>query len=94
MSSCSHFSADPYFRNNVNGIIAKENVNMYECESVGRNILHRMLEKRAFSFGFKGVDKTNILSSSPVVTVAPGKTIGHGFLFNDSLSSSEQENYI
>ena len=61
--SCSPFSSDPSLRNIINGLVAKEDVDVHEYESVGRNIIERMIGQPVFTFSFKRKDKAKILGN-------------------------------
>jgi 5'-3' exonuclease len=88
LTSCSPFSSDPSLRNIINGIVAKEDVNVNEYESIGKNIIKRMIEQPVFSFSFKRSDKAKTLANSSAVKVAPDRTIDPGLLFQRFLVAS------
>lgn len=73
------------FTNIIIGIVAKDDVNVHEYESVGRNVVHRILAQHIFSFTFKRMDKAKTLSSSSAGMVAPGESIDPGLIFQRSL---------
>jgi len=74
-AGCSPFSPDPSLRNIVNGVVAKEFVNVHEYEEVGRMIMHNMVGKPTFTFPFRRKDKARTLGEASAVTVAPDRTI-------------------
>ena len=57
------FSSDPSLRNIINGMVAKEDVHVHEYESIGRNIINRMIGQPVFSFSFKRKDKAKTLGN-------------------------------
>jgi hypothetical protein len=81
LSACSPFTADPSLRNIINGFVGKEEVNVYDYESVGKSIMHKMLGEPVFSFAFKKIYKAKTMSSSSGVMVSPEKTIDSSLLF-------------
>ena len=89
LSTCSPFSDDPSLRNIINGIVAKKDVNVYEYEDVGTNVVHYMIGQNIFSFAFKRTDKVRTLNSSSAVTVAQGRSIDIGLLFQRFLVVSK-----
>ena len=48
LSSCTPFSPDPSLRNIVTGVVAKEEVNVHELETVGNEITEKMIGKPVF----------------------------------------------
>ena len=85
----SPFSQDPTLRNIVNGVVADRDVNIHEFESVGRNIMDKMIGQSVFSIGFKRKDKAKTLANISSVKVAPEKTIDPGLLFQHFLVVSK-----
>jgi hypothetical protein len=54
----SPFSQDPTLRNIVNGVVADGDVhNVHEFESVGRNIMDKIIGQSVFSIAFKRKEK-------------------------------------
>ena len=85
----SPFSQDPTLRNIVNGVVADGDVNVHEFESVGRNIMDKMIGQSVFSIDFKRKDKAKILANISSVKVAPERTIDPGLLFQRFLVVSK-----
>jgi hypothetical protein len=59
--ACTPFSPDPSWKNIVSGVVATADVNIHECESVGRKIIDNMIGQPAFTFSFKRKDKAKTL---------------------------------
>ena len=59
----SPFSQDPTLRNIVNGVVADGDVNVHEFESVGRNIIDKIIGQSVFSIAFKRKDKAKTLAN-------------------------------
>ena len=89
LSACSPFSSEPTLRNIINGIVADENVNVHEFDSVGSHIIKRMTEQPIFSITFKRSDKVVTLGSSSTVKVAADRTIEPSLLFQRFLVVSK-----
>ena len=53
----SPFSPDSSLRNVVTGVVAEDGVNVHDYDSVGRNIMHKMIGRPAFTFSFSRKDK-------------------------------------
>lgn len=64
MQNCSPFSVDFTLRNGFGGIVANKYVNVHVYESVGKNVVHRMLRTYVFSVAFKIIYKAKTFSSS------------------------------
>ena len=79
----SPFSQDPILRNIVNGVVADGNVNVHAFESVGRNIMDKMIGHSVFSIAFK------TLAHISSVKVALERTIDPGLLFQRFLVVSK-----
>ena len=79
--SCSPFTSDPSLRNVINGMVGKSDVDVHEYESVGMNIIKRMIGQPIFSFSFKRKDKAITLGNPSAVKVAPDRTIDPNLLF-------------
>ena len=57
LSVCSPFSSEPTLRNIINGIVADENINVNQYDSVGSHIIKQWL-KNTYSQSFlRGVIK-------------------------------------
>ncbi|KAG1659992.1 Ester hydrolase C11orf54 [Nymphon striatum] len=69
MTSCSPFSSNPALRNIVNGIVARDDVEVREYDSVGKDIIVKMIGQPVFSFSFKRKDKAMTLGNSSGVKV-------------------------
>ena len=61
LSTCTPFSPDPSLRNIVTGIVAKEDVNVHEFETVGSEIVEKMVGKPVFGISFKRKDRAKTL---------------------------------
>ncbi|KAG1696934.1 Alpha-N-acetylgalactosaminidase [Nymphon striatum] len=81
MTSCSPFSSNPALRNIVNGIVAIDDVNVHEYDSVGKDIIVKMIGQPVFSFSFKRKDKAMTLGNSSGVKVSPDRTTDPSLLF-------------
>jgi len=57
LSTCTPFSPDPSLRNIVPGIAAKEDVNVHEFETVGSEIIEKMVGKPVLRISFKQKDR-------------------------------------
>ena len=57
LSTCTPFSPDPSLRNIVTGVVAKEEVNVHEFETVGNDIIEKMIGKPVFGISFKRKDR-------------------------------------
>ena len=57
--------------NIVNGIVAKDNVNLHEYKSVRMGIIPRMVGQHVFSVSFERNDEAKTLGRSSVAKVAP-----------------------
>ena len=55
----------------MNGVVAKEAVNVHKYVSVGNKIIDRMTEQPVFSCSFKRRDKATTMGDSYAVKVAP-----------------------
>ena len=85
----SPFSQDPTLRNIVNGGVADGDVNVHEFESVGRNIMDKMIGQSVFSIAFKRKDNAKTLANISSVKVSPERTIDPGLLFQRFLVVSK-----
>ena len=56
LSTCTPFSPDPSLRNIITGIVAKEDVNVHEFETVGSEIIEKMVGKSVLGVSFKRKD--------------------------------------
>jgi len=88
ITSCSPFSSGPALRNIVNGRVAKDDVNVHEYESVGKDIIVRMIGQPVFSFSFKRKYKANTMGNTCAVKVAPDRTIDYSLRFHEFLAVS------
>ena len=73
----------------MNGVVADGNVNVREFESVGRNIMDKMIGQSVFSIAFKRKDKAKTLANISSVKVSPERTIDPGLLFQRFLVVSK-----
>ena len=89
LTSSSPFSEDPSLRNIVNGVVANDNVNVHEFESIGRNIIESVIGQPAFTFSFKRKDKAITLGDMSVIKVAPDQVIDPALLFQRVLVVSK-----
>ncbi|KAG1691496.1 hypothetical protein GQR58_007434 [Nymphon striatum] len=90
MTSCSPFSSNPALRNIVNGI--GDDANMHEYDSVGKNLIVKMIGQPVFSFSFKRKDKAMTLGNSSGVKVSLDRTIDPSLLFQRFLVVSRTGN--
>ena len=68
----SPFSPDSSLRNVVTGVVAEDGVNVHDYDSVGCNIMQKMIGQPAFTFSFSRKDKAkpldkNLLSRSLLI---------------------------
>lgn len=73
----------------MNGVVAEGDVNVHEFESVGRNIMDKMIGQSVFSLSFKRKDKAKTLANISSVKVTPERTIDPGLLFQRFLVVSQ-----
>ena len=73
----------------MNGVVADGDINVHEFESVGRNIMDKMIGQSYFSIAFKRKDKAKTLANISSVKVAPERTIDPGLLFQRFLVVSK-----
>ena len=69
--------------------MADGDVNVHEFESVGRNIMDKMIGQSVFAIAFKWKDKAKTLANISSVKVAPERTIDPGLLFQRFLVVSK-----
>ena len=89
LNAFSPFSSDPALRNILNGIVANEDINVHEYESVGNKIIERIIGQPVFSFSIKRKEKAKTLGNSSSVVVAPDRTIDPTLLFQRFLVVSQ-----
>jgi len=89
LASCSPFSEDSSLRNIINGVVANANVNVHEFESVGKQIIDKMMGEPAFTFSFKRKDKAITLGDVTAINVAPDQVIDTALLFQRFLVVSK-----
>ncbi|KAG7174772.1 hypothetical protein Hamer_G018089 [Homarus americanus] len=65
LSTCMPFSPDPSLRNIITGLVAKEDVNVHEYETVGNEIIEKMVGKPVFGISFKRKDRQKPSHMSP-----------------------------
>ena len=85
----SPFSPDSPLRNVVTGVVAEDGVNVHDYDSVGRNIMHKMIGQPAFTFSFSRKDKAITLGQKSSIKVAPDRTIDSALLFQRFLIVSQ-----
>ena len=85
----SPFSPDSSLRNVVTGVVAEDGVNVHDYDSVGRNIMHKMIGQPAFTFSFSRKDKAITLGQKSSIKVAPDRTIDSALLFQRFLIVSQ-----
>ena len=88
ITSCSPFSSGPALRNIVNGRVAKNDVNVHEYDSVGKDIIVRMIGQPVFSFSFKRKYKANTMGNACAVKLALDMTIDYSLRFPGFLAVS------
>ena len=69
LSMCSPFSSDSSLRNIITGVVAKEDANVQEFESVGNAIMATMVEKPVFGTSFKRKDRARTLADQATIKV-------------------------
>ena len=87
----SPFSPDASLRNIINGVVAKDNVNVHNFELVGTKIIENMIGKSVFSFSFKRKDKVITMGDESAIKVAPDQTIPSDLLLQRFLFVSQTE---
>ena len=70
----SPFSPDPSLRNVVNGVVAVQDVNVHEYDSVADKIIEKMIRQPVFTFSFSRKDKAKTLGETSAVKFAPDRT--------------------
>ena len=73
----------------MNSVVDDGDVNVHEFESVGRNIMDKMIGQSVFSISFKRKDKAKTLANISLVKVAPERTTFPGLLFQRFLVISK-----
>lgn len=90
LSICTPFSPDPSLRNIVAGVVAKEEVNVHEFETVGSEIIEKMIGKPVFGISFKGKNRAKTLADDSTIKVAKKpRTIDPTWLFQRFLIMSK-----
>ena len=89
LSTCTPFSPDPSLRNIVTGVVAKKEVNVHEFETVGNEIIKKMIGKPVFGISFKRKDRAKTLADDSTVKVAQDRTIDPALLFQRFLIMSK-----
>ena len=84
----SPFSPESSLRNVVS-VVAEDGVNVHDYDSVGRNIMHKMIGQPAFTFSFSRKDKAITLGQKSSIKVAPDRTIDSALLFQHFLIVSQ-----
>ena len=88
-SICTPFSPDPSLRNIVTGVGAKEEVHVHEFETVGNEIIEKMIGKPIFGISFKQKDQAKTLAGDSIIKVAQDRTIDPALLFQRFLIISK-----
>src|SRR4029434_788400 len=70
------------------GVVAKE-VNVHEFETVGNEIIKKMIGKPVFGISFKRKDRAKTLADDSTVKVAQDRTIDPALLFQRFLIMSK-----
>ena len=81
LAKCSPFSSDPTLRNIVTCIAAHESVNVHEYETVGRNIIQKMIGQPVFTLSLRRKDKVITIGQTSAVSVTHERTIDSALLF-------------
>ena len=89
LSTCTPFSPDPSLRNIVTGVVTKEDVNVHEFETVGSEIVEKMVGKPILGISFKRKDRAKTLADQSTIKVAQGRTIDPALLFQRILFVSK-----
>lgn len=75
LSTCTPFSPDPSLRNIITGLVAKEDVNVHEFETIGSEMIENMVGKPVFGIPFKWKDRAETLADESTIKFAQGRTI-------------------
>lgn len=81
LNSCSPFSADPTLRNIVTGIVAEDGVNVDDFQTVGRQIIEKMIGQPVFTYTCKRKDKAKTLGDASALSISADRTIDSALLF-------------
>nr|XP_055038535.1 uncharacterized protein LOC129426304 [Misgurnus anguillicaudatus] len=90
---CTPFSSDPSLRNVVTDVVAKEEVNVHKFETVGNEIIKKMVGKPVFGISFKRKDRAKTLADDSTIKVAQDRTIDPALLFQRFLIMSKTEQF-
>ena len=75
VAECSPYEPDPTLSNIVNGIVAQDDVNVHEHDSVGHMIMQKMIGIPVFSISICRKDKAKTFHHSYGIKVSPNQTI-------------------
>ncbi|KAK3848948.1 hypothetical protein Pcinc_044279 [Petrolisthes cinctipes] len=89
LSTCMPFSPEPSLRNIITGLVAKENVNVHEFETVGNEIIDKMVGKPIFGISFKRKGRATTLADESTIEFGQGQTIDPALLFQRFLVMSK-----
>lgn len=81
LQSASPFSEDPSLRNIVSGVVASDDVNVHEYESVGKQVIEKMIGNSVFTVSFSRKDKVKTIGYPSAVKVSTDRTIDPDLLF-------------
>ena len=81
LSTFKPFSLDPSLRNIVTGVVTKEDVNVHEFQTVGNEIIVKMVEKPIFGISFTRKDRAKTLADESSIKVDKDQAIDPALLF-------------
>ena len=87
-STCTPFSPDLSLRNIVAGLVAKEDVNVYAFETVGNEIVEKIVGN-PIGISFKRKDRAKTLADESKIKVSQNRTIDPALLFQRFLFVSK-----
>ncbi|KAK3859263.1 hypothetical protein Pcinc_034617 [Petrolisthes cinctipes] len=71
----------PSLRNIITGLVAKEDVYVHEFETVGNEIIDKMVGKPVFGISFKRKDQATTLTDESTINFGQGQIIDPALLF-------------
>ena len=89
LSTCMPFSLEPSLKNIITGLVANESMNVHEYETVGKEIIEKMIGKHVFEITYKWEDQAKTLADEPTIIFAQGQTIDPALLFQSFLVLSK-----
>lgn len=92
LSTWKPFSPDPALRNIATGVVAKAYVNVNE--SVGNEIIGKMVGKPIFGISFKRKDRAKTLAEDSNIKIAQDRTIDPALLIRRFLIMSKKQDTL